>query len=219
MARTQMDQRQLENRILTGASFIPELMFYDETSLYSISDRVYWKGDWYIANAAITGVLESDLTQSPDISIDWTLEPKVTNPLNTIATATNSTVQIFTDVITEIVTANQINTTEVSISGTSFLINTTGNFSVKAQLNFINANNKKNLVTTRITINGIDYPEGVSHCYVDNDMEVATALIIIKKMALVAGDDVRITIVTATTTNVELADTESYFNFEYRNDI
>ncbi len=72
MARTQISKELIANRNLTGASFIPELGFYDETKNYSVGDVVFWKGKWYTAvNNITSSTLEGDLANAPDVSSDW----------------------------------------------------------------------------------------------------------------------------------------------------
>ena len=71
MGRTQVTEQNIKDRVLTGASFNPDMIFYDETKNYNINDVVFWKGSLYTANVSITGTTEGDLTNSPDASTDW----------------------------------------------------------------------------------------------------------------------------------------------------
>ena len=75
MARTQANELQIKNRVLTGASLVPEMMFYDETFSYSSGDQVFWQGEQYTCNTNITGTTEGDLSSSPDLSADWDKSP------------------------------------------------------------------------------------------------------------------------------------------------
>jgi hypothetical protein len=75
MARTQTTEQQIKDRVLTGASFNPELGFYDETFSYISGDSVIWKNEKYICNTNITGTNEGDLSSAPDISGNWERQP------------------------------------------------------------------------------------------------------------------------------------------------
>ena len=77
MARTQLQASQLRDKELTGASFVPELGFYDETKNYLSGDSVIWNNEKYICNTNVTGSTEGDLTNSPDISSNWDKQPNV----------------------------------------------------------------------------------------------------------------------------------------------
>jgi len=91
MARTQTDERQLKDRSLTGASLVPEMLFYDETANYSVNDIVFWQGDKYICTSAVTGTTESDLSNSPDLSGDW---DKLKSPIYSVIPSAS---QIFSN--------------------------------------------------------------------------------------------------------------------------
>ena len=77
MARTQIDNRLLKSRNLTGASLVSELGFYDETKNYTSGDPVIWQNEKYICNTNITGTTEGDLSNTPDVSSDWDKLPNV----------------------------------------------------------------------------------------------------------------------------------------------
>ena len=70
---TQIDERQIENKVLTYASFRDELGYWDETKNYSAGDIVRWKGKLYKATTNIDGNAEGDLSHTPDVSHGWVL--------------------------------------------------------------------------------------------------------------------------------------------------
>lgn len=69
---TQIKSSQILNNNLTGASLHNDLGLYDETNNYVVSDVVSWQNKKYEALNGITGTIEGDLTQSPNLTgIDW----------------------------------------------------------------------------------------------------------------------------------------------------
>jgi len=68
----QIKRSQLLDRNLTGASFISDLGFYDETANYASGVIVSWKNKKYESLNSITGTTEGNLTHAPDlITTDW----------------------------------------------------------------------------------------------------------------------------------------------------
>jgi len=67
----QIQRHQLENNTLTGASFDRGLKFYDETETLTVGETRLWNGTEYIVTSAVTGGIEGDLSNSPDLSSDW----------------------------------------------------------------------------------------------------------------------------------------------------
>ena len=74
MARTQLNERNLANHALTGASFRPEMNYFDETKNYSINNIVIWQGKFYKATSNITGLGEGNLSQAPNVSSSWSID-------------------------------------------------------------------------------------------------------------------------------------------------
>lgn len=77
MPRTQIDNRLIKDRNITGASINPELGFYDETMNYLSGDSVIWRNQKYICNVNIIGAEEGNLSNNPELSSDWDLQPNV----------------------------------------------------------------------------------------------------------------------------------------------
>lgn len=68
---TQINRNQLKNDNLTGASFHHKIGIYNEMTNYAINDSVFWLGVNYKCVASITGTIEGDLSNSPDVSSSW----------------------------------------------------------------------------------------------------------------------------------------------------
>jgi len=66
MARTQIDEGNIRDRVLTGASFVPDMGFYDETKNYYTDDIVWWRGSWYKALHNLAALPEGTLSNTPD---------------------------------------------------------------------------------------------------------------------------------------------------------
>jgi len=71
MPRTQVQEHDIANRILTGASFHQDLNMFDETSNYAIDDTVFWKNSNFKTTSTITSLEEGDLSNSPDNNNNW----------------------------------------------------------------------------------------------------------------------------------------------------
>ena len=69
MARTQLSNTQILEGSLTGADLTEGIGIYDETTDYIISDVVLWQTTRY--NCNVTGTAGGDLSNAPDISLDW----------------------------------------------------------------------------------------------------------------------------------------------------
>ena len=124
MPRTQLDERNLSNNVLTGASFKSEMGFYDETANYVSTDRIWWKGTWYEANTTITGGDEGVMTNAPDINTDWDAVP------NLLWSAYTSTAQTYnnTPVVLDFDTERQSNSNITLNTGGSITFGITGTF-------------------------------------------------------------------------------------------
>jgi len=74
MARTQITNRQILDKSLTGADLNDGLRFYDETHPYNVGDIVDWQGTRYICVNPTAPTEGGDLSNAPDISSDWKLQ-------------------------------------------------------------------------------------------------------------------------------------------------
>jgi len=97
----QFGKEQIENKSLTGASFNANLSFYDEMVNYSIGEIVYWNLNTYTANTNIIGGAEGDLTNAPNLSVNWDLNESVMyNITNSVSqTFTNTRIDILLDTV------------------------------------------------------------------------------------------------------------------------
>ncbi len=133
MGRTQLDERSLRDGVITGASFAPELMFWSEVSNYVTLTRVYWQDKWFEANTNITGGVEGDLTNSPDINPDWT---EVTNVM---WSAYPSSVQTFNNTaVTLSYNTTRTSNAAVTLNTGEVTFNTNGNFIIHFEFSSIN---------------------------------------------------------------------------------
>ena len=73
----QIKRTQLLDGNITGASMVPEMGMYNEMANYILDDEVWWGGNLWKANTAITGTTEGDLSAMPGVSVDWTLADEV----------------------------------------------------------------------------------------------------------------------------------------------
>ena len=62
---TVIDERQIKDRVLTGASFDPQLHLYDETKSYTAGNVVHWQGKLYVATGNVGAKSEGDLSNAP----------------------------------------------------------------------------------------------------------------------------------------------------------
>ncbi len=67
----QLEQSQIQENVLTGSRLNTWLWFYDETKNYSINDQIKWGMKEYQCISPVTGWVEWDLSNAPDISSDW----------------------------------------------------------------------------------------------------------------------------------------------------
>lgn len=97
----QFDKEQILNNSLTGASFNSNLNFYDETASYIIGDKVFWQLITYECTAAVTGSIEGDLTNAPNLSANWkAIVPAIFNVYpSTIQTFTTTRIDVLLDTI------------------------------------------------------------------------------------------------------------------------
>lgn len=148
MAKTQIRAKNIDNRTLTGASFIPELMMYDETKNYSSGDIVNWKGSKYIANTTITSsTLESDLSNAPDTSADWDkLKPFIFSCYPSASQSFNNT----KTTISFDSTRYDSSTGAFSISAGDLTFNVQGTFLLNISMSFNNSSTTRTTVTTSI---------------------------------------------------------------------
>ena len=133
MARTQINERGISDRSLTGASFVSEMKFYDETLNYAVDDIVIWQGDKYVALNAVIGASEGDLTNAPDVSANWKkLEPATYSVYATVE-------QSFTNAARTTVNFNteRVISPTITKSGPEFIFNTTGIFIISLELTTI----------------------------------------------------------------------------------
>jgi len=95
----QIRKEQLLNGNLTGASFVQDLGFYDETVNYNTGDKVAWQNKIFIAQANISGGVEGDLSNAPHLSANWKSESFVMYNVypSTIQTFTNTRIDILLD--------------------------------------------------------------------------------------------------------------------------
>jgi hypothetical protein len=73
MARTQITNRQILNKSLTGADLNDSIGLFDETKQYNPGDIVEWNKTRYICVNQTTPTEGGDLTYAPDVSPDWEL--------------------------------------------------------------------------------------------------------------------------------------------------
>lgn len=97
--RTQATRKQILDGTLTGSSFNSNFNFYNEMTDYVIGNKVFWQLITYECISPVTGVLEGDLTNSPNISVNWkAITPVMYNAYpSTIQTFTTSRVDILID--------------------------------------------------------------------------------------------------------------------------
>jgi len=137
MPRTQLKYSNLADHTLTGASFVPEMNFYDETASYVAGDRVVWKGSIYEAKNDVTGTVEGDLSNTPDTSVDWeivnsALFGSYASVQQTFA-GTATTYAIDTGIYTD-----SINRIELDSANNAVKFNSNGNFFINFTLTFDN---------------------------------------------------------------------------------
>ena len=70
---TRIDERQIQDRSLTYASFREELGYWDETKNYARGDIVRYKGKVYKASQERSAKTEGDLSDNPEVSNYWVL--------------------------------------------------------------------------------------------------------------------------------------------------
>jgi len=123
MARTQTNESQLKDRVLTGASFNSLLGIYDETFDYGNGDQVFWKNEKYTSSTNIVGVLEGDLTQAPDISGNWTLQE---NAVYNVYPSTSMTLDVTRKNL--VLDTERSTSAYFSLSGGNLVCNASGKF-------------------------------------------------------------------------------------------
>ncbi len=73
----QIKNHQIENNTITGASLDSNIGIYDETKVYTIGEKVFWKTTLYECIIDVVPTTESDLTNAPDLSSNWKLENEI----------------------------------------------------------------------------------------------------------------------------------------------
>ena len=73
MARTQITNRQILNKSLTGADLNDAIGLFDETKQYNPGEIIEWNKTRYICINQTTPAEGGDLTYAPDVSTDWKL--------------------------------------------------------------------------------------------------------------------------------------------------
>jgi len=150
MPRTQLNKKLLKNRDLTGASFIKELGFYDETSNYSQGEIRQWNGQVYIANKNITSsTLEGDLSNAPDVSPDWDLlKPAI---VSVFPSASQNFDENRTTILFDTVRVDYGDNTLSATSG-EITFNVDGTFLAAISLAYDNTTTTRNTVTSYVQL-------------------------------------------------------------------
>jgi len=91
---TQIDNLDIQNHTITGASMNPEFGIYDETYDYSIDEETWFNGKIWRAIAAITGTNKGDLSQAPNINSKWEVVRGVAFSIYPSAAQTFTTTEI-----------------------------------------------------------------------------------------------------------------------------
>jgi len=73
----QIKNHQIENNTITGASLDSNIGIYDETKVYVVDEKVFWKATLYQCTIDVVPTIESDLTNAPDLSANWKLEDEI----------------------------------------------------------------------------------------------------------------------------------------------
>ncbi|RLA69251.1 MAG: hypothetical protein DRG30_10390, partial [Epsilonproteobacteria bacterium] len=138
MARTQVTEQQIKDRSITGASFVPEMMYYDETANYSTNNIINWAGKQFIANTNITGIQEGDLTQNPTLSSDWDeLEASIYSVYpSTTQTFTNTRVDVTFDTV-------RFTSPSFTIASNEITFNSSGTFMLNLTISVDNIDNNR----------------------------------------------------------------------------
>jgi len=140
MARTQLDERGIANKVITGTSFRDEMKIYDETKAYLQGDRVIWQNNWWEALGSITPTSEGNLTSAPDINTaGW---KKVEPPVFSVHPSVSQT---FDNSARTIINFNTIDTPDdsFSLNGPEIVVQSTGTFIITATITTLNTTSNR----------------------------------------------------------------------------
>ena len=202
MARTQADERQIKNRVLTGASMAPELGFYDETFNYSSGDSVFWNNEKYICNTNIIGTTEGDLTAAPDISGDWDRQPNASYSVYPSIVQTIGTSRIDVGFDTE-----RYSSPYFSLSGSEIVINSTGTFIVSVSMSSDNTGSTRSSTKAYLQLDTgsgySDVPNFQLDVYNRDSTNGRTTPSLTIPMSFTAGDKIKLQAISTHATAVQ----------------
>lgn len=142
MAQTQVKASNILDHTLTGASFREEFKIYDETKDYTANTIVWYQGAMYNAKNDITGTIEGDLSNAPDISSDWEKIDAVVFRSYPSSSQTFNNIPVVLGIDSTTLT-DPFN--RVELSGNNLLFNASGNFMIHYEITI------NNTTTTRVT--------------------------------------------------------------------
>jgi len=162
MARTQATELQIKDRVLTGASFTPEMKFYDETYSYVTNDQIFWQGEQYTCNTNIIGGAEGDLSNAPDVSPNWDLNPNMVYTVSPSAADSIGTGR--TDIVFD---TENISSPYCSLSGAGEIkLNADGVFLVSYSIGSENTGSTARASSNAfLQLNGTDVPNANINLY------------------------------------------------------
>lgn len=212
MPRTQLDEKNIDDQVLTGASMVSEIGIWDETINYSVNDKVFWDTKIYNCTTATTGTTEGILTSAPDLTAgSWTIVS------NTFATATNGTTQTFSNTEVRVVLANGASTTEVTINTTNnqFEINKSGRYRISYKINLDDPSNTRVNPFAYIKKNNVQVAASKIYSYNRNSTDGKSSLTFLYSPSLTSGDKIDFFVINNSNDNLNTITNESYFEVEY----
>lgn len=207
---TQINNNDILKNTVTGASLAPQSGIFDETKNYNVDDQVTWDGRlWKVVNN-FTGGAKGDLSNAPSSTNTNYIEIK-----NTIARATNSTAQTFSNVDVAVILDNALATDEVSVNSDSFTINRGGVYKIRYSVFGKNTTSTRSNPITYLELNGTKYDATTSYGYARNVAD--GGFTIGKEVAahLNSGDELKIMVKNSDATLLKLVDYSSLFEVEF----
>lgn len=207
---TQINNNDILNNTITGASIFPTSGFYNETENYSINDHVFWNGRLWLVLNSIIGTSKGDLVNQPS-----TTNPNYREIKNTIATSTNGSLQAFNDTAVAINLGNQANSAEVTIGATTFTVNTNGTYKIKYNIFGDNTSSIRSNPICFIEVNGVLLNGSTVYGYARNVSDGGFTMGQVISLNLSANDVIEFFIQNDHSNNLELTNTDSLFEIEY----
>ena len=212
----QLDEKDISNNTLTGASFIHEIGIWDETYTYDIDDEVIWNSKRYRCTTTTATATEGDISNRPDLSTDWEEITQTILP-NTFASCTNGVEQLVNNIEVPIILTNGISTPQVTIdeNNRKIIINQDAVYNITQKINIANASNSRQNPTAYLKINNSIVDITKLYGYSRNNLKGKTSVYMSYTRLLSAGDELQFVVINSTINNIKVISSESYFQIEY----